>query len=334
MQLTISSERISRLRVWILVPAHGDQIHATFSSCLYALMGTLRMHGIEYNYVPLPGDSLITRARNNLADIFYSQSYSDNDHYSLWLDSDILFEPESVLQMLALDLDFVAAPYSTKGLHLDRMAAAAQLGWPAEKLPLVAGNPNLNGLTADVLLDRPMPLRDAGSGFWLVKRKVFRIMAESLPIRYRRCPEERSYYGRDYAHDFFKVGIWPGTDEYLSEDWWFSRQWRELGGTVYGALWIPTSHLGLYRFQLSMVDIQKLLVSTGGAIKGPTWRNHARKAAADRGGTEESAGENGRALEAQEDGRADPGESPGPGGSQSPRPGTGTSRTPSHPTSA
>src|SRR5215469_14338250 len=168
----------------------------------------LRQHGIWYSLRNLPGDSLVTRSRNNLADTFLHESTDDNNHFSLWLDDDITFDPESVLQMLAVDRDFVTAPYTKKGQHMDRMAAAAQLNWKSCDLTSVAGTPNVNFLINLIRLDEPCPVLEAGSGFWLVKRKVFRMMSEQLPIRYKRVSEERSHYGRDYAHDFFRVGIW------------------------------------------------------------------------------------------------------------------------------
>jgi hypothetical protein len=269
--LTIDAARAARLRVWILIPAAGDLIHATFSTHLIKLLGLLRVHGIWYELRYLPGDSLVTRARNNLASIFYNASTDDNDHYSLWLDCDVLFDPQSVLQMLALDLDFVAAPYSKKGIHVDRLRAAFAEGWDNDRAMRVVGTPNVNWLTNPVKLDVPMPVLEAGSGFWLVKRKVFRMMADALPeIRYRRTGEEVAHYGTAEAHDFFRVGVWPETREYLSEDWWFCRTWRNLGGTVYCCFWIKTHHIGHHLYPMDMQAIADLLTATGGYVNGPT----------------------------------------------------------------
>lgn len=273
MHLTISADRAARLRLWILIPAAGDLIHATFSANLMKLLGLLRVHNIWYELRYEPGDSLVTRARNNLASIFYNASSDDNDHYSLWLDVDILFDPAAVLQMLALDLDFAAAPYSKKGIHVDRLRAAVELGWDNDRIMRVVGTPNVNWLIHPVKLDEPMPVLEAGSGFWLVKRKVFRMMADSHPeIRYRRSGEEVAHYGVEHAHDFFRVGVWPETSEYLSEDWWFCRTWRNLGGTVHCCFWIKTHHIGPHLYPCDMQAIADLLSATGGYINGPTYK--------------------------------------------------------------
>ncbi len=284
MQITIDPARLSTLKLWILVPAANDKIHATFSSCLIKLLGTLRQHGVWYELRYLPADSLVTRARNNLASTFMSASSDDNLHLSLWLDCDLLFEPDSILQMLALDHDFLAAPYSKKGFHVDRMKAAVALGWDNDKIMKVVGTPNVNWLVNPVSVVDPHPVLESGSGFWLVKRKVFRMMQEAwgedytelidgksyyrTGIKFRRNPEE-AFYGSD-GYDYFRVGVWPDTREYLSEDWWFCRAWRSLGGTVEECFWIKTHHIGVHAYPMDMPVIAELLNATGGFINGPT----------------------------------------------------------------
>jgi hypothetical protein len=267
MQLT--PERAKQIRLWILVPAAGDLIHATFSQCLNKLFILLNQHHIQTQMLFLPGDSLVTRARNNLAASFLSTSIDPDSDFCLWLDCDILFEPESVLQMLTLDLDFVAAPYSKKGLHQDRIAESARLNIPNDRMMASAGTPNVNWLTHPIRCDQPMPVLEAGSGFWLLKRKVFTQMIDALPhIKFRRSPDEK-HYG-DHGYDFFRVGIWPDTNEYLSEDWWFCREWRKLGGTVYCCFWIKTNHIGPYLYPMDMPAIADLLTATGGYINAET----------------------------------------------------------------
>ncbi len=271
MQLKIDPDRLKTLKLWILVPAANDQIHATFAQCLNNLYPVLAQYKIQTHMVYLPGDSLVTRARNNLADIFLAASSDPENHYALWLDCDILFSPESVIQMLSLDMDFLAAPYSKKGMHMDRISEAARENWPNDRVQAVAGTPNVNWLIGPVRCDEPMPLMEAGTGFWLMKRKVLTQLIEGGgAVKYRRCPEEKNHYGREFAYDFFRVGVWPETLEYLSEDWWFCREWRKLGGTLFGCMWIKTSHIGMYHYQMNMPAIADLLTATGGYINAET----------------------------------------------------------------
>lgn len=314
MNLTLTPERRAQIKVWILMPTRSLSCLCPFHMNLF---GMLREAGIWYTFRAVPGDSLVTRARNNLADIFLNESTDDNDHFSLWLDDDIVFDPSVVLQMLAVDKDFVAAPYTKKGLHMDRVAAAAQLGWKSADIASVGGTPNVNFLINNLRLDEPVPVLEAGSGFWLVKRKVFRMMAEALPIRYKRANEEKAHFGRDYAHDFFKVGIWPDNGEYVSEDWWFCREWRNLGGTVWCCFWIKSQHIGPYMYPMDMDAILGLLNTTGGYIHGETWpkkeKRDGEQGKSDVGGAKGSAAGEGesrmgpaevRSIPTQVDGRS------------------------------
>jgi hypothetical protein len=270
-RLELSKEQAEKIRLWILVPAAGDLIHATFSQCLNKLFVLLGQHRIQTQMMFLPGDSLVTRARNNLAHLFYKSSTNDETDFCLWLDCDILFEPEAVLQMLALNLDFVTAPYSKKALHQDRIAESARLNLPNDRMMASAGTPNVNWLAHPIRCDVPMPVLEAGSGFWLTKRKVYTQMIESLDITFKRCNDEK-HYG-DEGYDFFRVGIWPETKEYLSEDWWFCREWRKLGGTVYCCFWVKTNHIGPYLYPMDMPAIADLLTATGGYINAETKPN-------------------------------------------------------------
>ena len=271
MELTIDQKRFSEIKLWILIPAAGDLIHSTFCVCLVNLIKLLRQYEIHADLLFMPGDSLVTRARNNLADMFMAKSSDPDSHFALWLDCDILFEPESVIQMLALDRDFVAAPYSKKGLHKDRMAEAARLNWPSERMTAAAGTPNVNWVAHPVQVFEPFPVLEAGSGFWLMKRKVLMQMQAAHPeIKYKRAQEEIAHYGTDHSWDYFHVGVWPETGEYLSEDWWFCRTWRNLGGTLYCCFWIKTQHIGPFLYPMDMPAIAELLNTTGGYINGPT----------------------------------------------------------------
>lgn len=292
--LTLPKERAEKIRLWVLVPAAGDMIHSTFAQCLNKLFIILGAHKIRTQMLFLPGDSLVTRARNNLAHSFYKASSEEDSDYCLWLDCDILFDPEAVLQMLALDLDFVAAPYSKKSLHLDRIAESARLNLPNDRMMAAAGTPNVNWLVHPIRCDVPMPVLEAGSGFWLTKRKVYTQMIEGLPhIKFNRCNDEK-HYG-DHGYDFFRVGVWPETKEYLSEDWWFCREWRKLGGTVYCCFWVKTNHVGPYLYPMDMPAIADLLTATGGYINAETKLKEPHATTQVRTGTSSVAKTNGRA---------------------------------------
>ncbi len=93
-----------------------------------------------------------------------------------------------------------------------------------------------------------------GTGFMLIKRGVFEAMIE----------EGATPYGDDIGltdvenknqYDFFNCTI-DTQGRYLTEDWSFCRQWRELGGTIWADTSIALVHVGYYRFQPDMGAIK------------------------------------------------------------------------------
>jgi hypothetical protein len=58
-------------------------------------------------------ESLITRARNYLVDEFLNRSECT---HMLFIDSDVHFQPQDVIAMLALDKDVIGGPYPKKAI--------------------------------------------------------------------------------------------------------------------------------------------------------------------------------------------------------------------------
>lgn len=263
-------------RVWIATPAYGGQAYVAHWMSVMRLALRFRDLGVVSSIHYLPNDSLITRARNNLTDMFMHCGWDNPDRdFLLWLDGDVTFNPEDVIYMLHLtsspQYDILAAPYTRKGLHMDRMAEAARLNWPSERMKDVAGSPNVNFITHPITLTTPQPLLEAGTGFLLTRRKVYSQISAAYPdLTYKRTPDERSTYGRDTAVAYFLDGIDPESRQFLSEDWWFCRTWIKLGGTIHGCMWITTGHIGTYVYQMNMPAIAELLGATGGYLDGPT----------------------------------------------------------------
>ena len=75
-------------------------------ACLDLQMLCLQ-HGVEVRFSFLFNESLITRARNYLADQFLSSGYT----HMLFIDADVHFNPMDVLDLIVRDFDVGGAPY-------------------------------------------------------------------------------------------------------------------------------------------------------------------------------------------------------------------------------
>ena len=275
MNLELTADRLKLLHLWVLTPCAGGVMTVPYQNSVDQLSATCRRIGLACNLVRLPNDSAIARARNNLADIFMAESSDPENHYSLWIDADIQFTAEDILALIAIDRDVTAIPYSRKGIHWGRVAAAARLNWPDAKIAQVAGDPNCNWLVHPIRLNEPMPIQEAGNGGLLVKRKVYQQLQSAYPrSRYRRTNDETACYGnRRHAWAYFQEAIddWDQLPddqrEFLTEDWWFCRHWLRMGGTIWGCFWMKTNHYGPYHYPLDMPAISDLLAATGGSLQ-------------------------------------------------------------------
>jgi len=170
------------------------------------------------------GDSLVARARNNLAADFLA---SDCTHL-LWIDSDILFDYEHVERLLSHEVDVVGGLYAIKDQDRPR--------WCCNLLP----GGKLKGDLA--------PAQETGTGFLLTTRRVYEALQEDHPERFYTCD-----FDKVSKFDFFPTGVRNG--RYLSEDWAFCWDCRAAGFEVWVDSECKVDHLGIARYPL---DIDKI----------------------------------------------------------------------------
>lgn len=62
--------------------------------------------------------------------------------------------------------------------------------------------------------------------------------------------------GTAKRHLFFHMDRYPDAPEgdYMSEDWWFCRQWQDMGGEVYAFVECRLTHYGTHAFSGSVAD--------------------------------------------------------------------------------
>jgi len=83
-------------------------------SLVELILKVSKMDNLKISIKLLPGDSLVTRARNTLVALFLG-----NPEYThlLFIDTDITFSPDNVFRLLEMSKQkpIVAAPYPKKG---------------------------------------------------------------------------------------------------------------------------------------------------------------------------------------------------------------------------
>jgi len=247
------------ITVMIATPMYGGMCTGSYVQGLLFTISTLRERGINVFWCQITNESLITRARNELARIFIERELD----YLMFIDADIGFGPDAVATLLAADRDVACGIYPKKEINWDSIKRAASAG-KIDELEDHAGAFvfNMIGDThAETDEQGMVEVRHGGTGFMLIKRKVFEELAPHVPT-YRvssfQDPETGEYL-KPLTHEFFATSI-DASGALLSEDYHFCELWREHGGKVYAHPFVRLNHTGTYTYDGD-------IIKSGGNLK-------------------------------------------------------------------
>ena len=267
MEIQVKVEDLKKNKLFVATPMYGGMAHGLYLKSCLDLQGIMSRYGVDVKFSFLFNESLITRARNYLVDEFLR---SDCTHL-LFLDSDIHYNPQDVVALLALDKDVIGGPYPKKSINWNNIAHAARNHPDLEprELETLVGEYVFNVVkgTSQFSVTEPLEVLEIGTGFMLVKREVFDKMAVEYPnIRYKPDHVGQAHFdGSRYIHAYFDTVIdtkdsitGGGSERYLSEDYMFCQMWRKMGGNIFLCPWMKTQHIGTYAFSGNMPKVAEL----------------------------------------------------------------------------
>ena len=261
MEIQVKIDDLKKHKLFVATPMYGGMNHGLYMKSCLDLQTTMYRYGIEIKFSFLFNESLITRARNYLVDEFLRTDYT----HMLFIDSDIHFNAQDVIALLALDKDVIGGPYPKKSMNWGNIAQAArsQPNLDPKELENLVGEYVFNVVkgTQQFQVTEPLEVMEIGTGYMMVKREVFDKMKDEYPtIRYK--PDhvgQANFDGSRYIHAYFDTVIdtkesivGGGSDRYLSEDYMFCQMWRKMGGQIYLCPWMKTQHIGSYAFTGNM----------------------------------------------------------------------------------
>ena len=261
MEIQVKIEELKQHKLFVATPMYGGMNHGLYMKSCLDLQTTMMRYGIEIKFSFLFNESLITRARNYLVDEFLRTDYT----HMLFIDSDIHFNAQDVIALLALDKDVIGGPYPKKSMNWGNIAHAARNHPDLEPKELegLVGEYVFNVVkgTSQFQVTEPLEVMEIGTGYMMIKRDVFNKMKDEYPtIRYK--PDhvgQANFDGSRYIHAYFDTIIdtkesivGGGSDRYLSEDYMFCQLWRKMGGQIFLCPWMKTQHIGSYAFTGNM----------------------------------------------------------------------------------
>jgi hypothetical protein len=261
MEIKIDLEALRKRKLFVATPMYGGQCGGMYTRSICDLTALCVKYGIEVRSYFLFNESLITRARNYCVDEFLR---SDAEHM-LFIDSDIGFNPQDVIAMMALQTpespyDVIAGPYPKKCITWEKIKQAVDAGVADEdpnRLEDFVGdfvfNPAVDEndpSTKSIRLDEPAQVLETGTGFMMIRRSTFDKYKMAYP-QYSYKPDHirtEAFDGSREIHAYFDCIIDPKTKRYLSEDYMFCQNVRNMGGKVWMCPWMHLQHTGAYVF--------------------------------------------------------------------------------------
>jgi hypothetical protein len=190
------------MKIFVAIPVYDSKLQVQTVKCLLEEQLLSRMSGDDFQFAFLPSCSVPAAGRNQLVQQFMS---SECDKL-FFLDSDITFDLGSILKIARKPVDFIGGCYRFK-----KDEESYPLTW-LDKKELWA---NEHGL---------LEVETLPNGFLCLSRKVFEDLKAAHPEREYEHEGNKAFC---YFQMIFKDG-------YLhSEDTYFCKEWREIGGQVF-----------------------------------------------------------------------------------------------------
>jgi hypothetical protein len=190
------------MKVFVAIPVYDGKLQVQTVKCLLEEQSLAGMSGDELHFSFLPSCSVPAMGRNQLAQDFLASGCEK----LFFLDSDITWELGSLLKVARAPADLVGGCYRFKTED-----EAYPIGW-LDRAELWA---DTNGL---------IEVETLPNGFLAISRNVFQAFMAAYPDR------TYTHQGRT-AFCFFQMIFKDG--HLHSEDTYFCKEWRALGGKVH-----------------------------------------------------------------------------------------------------
>lgn len=206
----------------ILVPCNGGIEHQT-DNCLRELQNR------GYEVWRTPGYSAIDQGRNRMA---YDAIYRCNFGELMWIDSDVVFNPDDVDKLRNSGYDFIGGAYSFKG-------------WPR----MTVQAKNNQSIVFDEKNGGIYEVDCIATGFMYTKASVYKTIEKKLNL-----PLCNTSFDAPQI-PFFKPDVWmdQGKPYYLGEDFSFCKRAASVGFKIRLDSRIKLGHVGKYKYDWSDV---------------------------------------------------------------------------------
>lgn len=265
-KIQIPIEDLQKKKLFVATPMYGGQCAGMYARSIADLSAMCAQYKIPLQLFYLFNESLITRARNYCVDEFMRSGAT----HLMFIDSDIGFNPQDVIALLALqsdesEYDVIGGPYPKKCISWEKIKLAVDKGMADEnpnELEKYVGDYVFNpkGNQREIPLNRPVEVLEIGTGFMMIRRKTFEEYAKAYPHQSYKPDHVRTEHfdGTREILAYFDCIIDPESRRYLSEDYMFCYNVQKMGKKVWFCPWMQMQHVGSYVFGGSLADLASI----------------------------------------------------------------------------
>ena len=240
--------------IFVATPVH-DQCSIHYAQGLLEFQKECMKRHVDVAF-QIMKSSLVTQGRNLCVSGFLDSGLT----HMLFVDSDILFNAESIFKMIERDKDVIAIPYPLKTLMWDKAFNKMKKGeikkgddirrW-LHTYPMKISNPNNVNVERGVIEVTHSP-----TGCMLIKRQVFDKMIKAYPDKQivQKTVINGEYVDKPNMWNFFDTIHDPETKTYLGEDFSFCKLWTEIGGKCHAFIDDPIAHIGEHQYEGRFAD--------------------------------------------------------------------------------
>jgi hypothetical protein len=267
MEIKIDIELLRKRGLFLATPMYGGMCAGMFAKSAADLSAICTQYGIPLQMYYLFNESLITRARNYCCDEFMR---STSEHM-MFIDSDIGFNPQDVIAMMALQAqdeekyEIIGGPYPKKCISWEKIKAAVDKGMADEDanvLERFVGDFVFNpkGGQQSIAIGEPCEVLEIGTGFMMITKKAMQKFADKYPEYLYRPDHVRTEHfdGSREIMMYFQAEVDPVSKRYLSEDYWFCQKAQAADIKTWFCPWMKLQHVGSYIFGGSLADLASI----------------------------------------------------------------------------
>lgn len=232
---------MKKTEILIATPMYNGMCTGAFTESLLLTFQGLAKLGYVVKYCPLYNESLITRARNILTEVFLK----DGSDYLLFIDADQSFNYLDIHEMIIEDKDIISAVVPMKRINWESVKKASKRG--VDKIEEYSGFFNFNELESNVNKE-VFEVKYAGTGMMLVKKEVFKHLSSKVNKYRNNSGDVLTLKNGDFINEFWTTSI-SKDGILLSEDYNFCNIASQSGYKIFVTTKPEISHFGYYGFK-------------------------------------------------------------------------------------